>query len=393
MRLVYLSPVDWHSFAQRPHKYVQWWHATTGGQVLWVNPYPSRLPRWSDLSRLRKGPATSEQECPPWLELLRPPAWPIEPLPGAGMVLDRLWPSLLKRVRQFAQQRTCELVIGKPSRMARLVADTVRFSHSTYDAMDDFPAFHRGRAGRFMAEMERELLPHVDTVLASSSALVAKFMPLHRDVIPVLNGFDPASLPRERTPGAPCEAPLLGYVGTIREWFDWPLVLRIARSLPHARIRLIGPLDHPSPQTLPPNVECLPACAHEVALRHMAAFSAGLIPFRLNELTAAVDPIKYYEYAALGLPVLSTAFGEMRHRTADNGVFHLDAAADLATVVSQALAWRPDDNALGDFRTAHSWSARFASAGAPAQPAAVAPEHRRRPHAPKADEVALQMRG
>jgi hypothetical protein len=31
----------------------------------------------------------------------------------------------------------------------------------------------------------------------------------------------------------------------------------------------------------------------------------GIIPFKINKLSAAVDPIKIYEYLALGLPVVS----------------------------------------------------------------------------------------
>ncbi len=46
----------------------------------------------------------------------------------------------------------------------------------------------------------------------------------------------------------------------------------------------------------------------------MAEFDVGLIPFKQNALTAAVDPIKYYEYRALALPVISTDFGEMHER-------------------------------------------------------------------------------
>jgi len=37
----------------------------------------------------------------------------------------------------------------------------------------------------------------------------------------------------------------------------------------------------------------------------------GLIPFRLNPLTAAVNPIKLREYLAAGLPVVSTPLPEV----------------------------------------------------------------------------------
>jgi hypothetical protein len=44
-------------------------------------------------------------------------------------------------------------------------------------------------------------------------------------------------------------------------------------------------------------------------------FDVGLIPFRLNELTRAVNPIKLREYMSAGLPVVSTALPEvLRYR-------------------------------------------------------------------------------
>ena len=56
MRLVYLSPVPLASFAQRPHHFVQWFHERFDAPVLWIDPTPARLARWSDLRRLRPAP-------------------------------------------------------------------------------------------------------------------------------------------------------------------------------------------------------------------------------------------------------------------------------------------------------------------------------------------------
>lgn len=393
-RLVYLSPVDWHSFAQRPHKFVQWWHGATGGQVLWVNPYPARLPRWSDLARLRQAPTAVGEAIPAWLQVLPVPPWPIEPLPGAGPLLRALWRPVLKRIDHFAQEGTA-LVVGKPSRMALWIAQSRSFACKTYDAMDDFPAFHQGQAQRVMARVERQIMSHVDNVITSSSALAAKFRPLHAGVVEILNGLDPAVIPDGLLAARTGDPVVLGYVGTIRDWFDWPLVLQIARSAPKVHIRLIGPLDHPCPEPLPDNVQCLPACSHTVAIQHMATFSAGLIPFQVNRLTRAVDPIKYYEYAALGLPVLSTAFGEMEKRSAEDGVFHIAQGSDPLPALQAALSWRTNASAIRRFRQDHSWATRFASAGfldgRLAQQAPVLPERIRRPHAQQAGEVVTQV--
>jgi hypothetical protein len=95
----------------------------------------------------------------------------------------------------------------------------------------------------------------------------------------------------------------------------------------------------------------------------MASFSVGLIPFRPNRLTAGVDPIKYYGYRGMGLPVLTTAFGEMAGRHAsDRGVYTIDGPADLAAAAAAALAHGDAPADVAAFRDRHAWERRFADA-------------------------------
>ena len=84
-----------------------------------------------------------------------------------------------------------------------------------------------------------------------------------------------------------------------------------------------------------------------------------MIPFRSNALTAGVDPIKYYDYRAAGLPVLSTRFGEMTRRGSGDGVYFLDGAGGLAEAVAAALAHRSDPVEISRFRRNNNWTARF----------------------------------
>jgi len=115
----------------------------------------------------------------------------------------------------------------------------------------------------------------------------------------------------------------------------------------------------PSIKPLPKNIELLPACDHMSAIKAMQDFSIGLIPFKKNELTDSVDPVKYYEYRALGLPVLSTRFGEMELRDCELGVFLMDADTDLNTLVKDALNCKKSDDIDRAFIAENSWSDRF----------------------------------
>jgi glycosyltransferase involved in cell wall biosynthesis len=358
MRLVYLSPVPWASFAQRPHKFVEWFHSRTAGEVLWVDPYPTRFPSLADLRWPYSTDSIDTHTSPAWLQVLRPLALPFEPLPGAGWFNGLFWRSILNEVAHFANHNNCRLVIGKPSLLSLAVLNRLNGVHSVYDAMDEFPAFYRGISRFAMASREMELIRKVDTLWVSSTKLRQSWGELRPDLYVVRNGLDSQKMP---TPGksAVRDFKVFGYVGTIASWFDWAWVVELARSNPKDVVRLIGPTTSPIKFKLPANIELLPACHHEAALNAMLEFNVGLIPFLRNSLTASVDPIKYYEYRALGLPVVSTDFGEMTFRVDERGTFISKSLLDIKRAITKALEFSDDTESVGRFLTENDWGVRF----------------------------------
>jgi hypothetical protein len=368
MRLIYFSPVPWASFSQRPHKFVEWFHSRTGKEVLWVDPYPTRFPLLSDFRRLgaRKDEDHLDEDHlnqPCWIRVIQPSALPIEPLPGSGYLNALLWRRVLLEVELFITQQTTLMVVGKPSALALIAMARLRDCSAVYDAMDNFPAFYSGMSHTAMAWRERRLSEKADRILVSSTSLRDRLERYAPKIILVPNACASATLPAIEPRKVGQSHPVLGYVGTIGHWFDWRLVVNIARTVPSASVRLIGPIYSEPPIGLPNNIELLPACDHNSAIRAMQEFSVGLIPFRRIELTASVDPIKYYEYRAIGLPVISTSFGDMTLRGTTPGVFLAQAGMDLKRLVGEAIGFRFEINEIRAFREANSWQARFDASG------------------------------
>lgn len=355
--MIYLSPVRWDSFAQRPHKFVEWFHRESGAEVLWIDPYPTRLPVLGDLKKLKLGSAGGSGFRPDWLTVVRPKALPIEPLPGLHGINQLFW---LRLIKSLAESRRAKvLAIGKPSEMALRLLRARPDLFSLYDAMDDFPAFYSGWSRKSMARREKLLARSVKLVVVSAQSLADKFAALNISPRLILNACSTASLPAAESLPPKAVRPVIGYVGTIGPWFDWPLTLELARRNPLVDWHIIGPLHCAAPETPPPNLKIFPACRHEEAIELMANFSAGLIPFKRTLLTESVDPIKYYEYAALGLPVLSTSFGEMINRGGQPGVFLIDDNSDLQATVEKAVNFRSDPEKIKSFRADNDWSNRF----------------------------------
>lgn len=364
--LVYLSPVPWASFAQRPHKFVEWFHSITGGDVLWIDPYPTRFPRISDLRRIGSSASYTRPKNPEWIRVLRPMALPLEPVLGSEWINAVFWRPVLNEVVLFSTIRDTFFVIGKPSLFALALLNVQKNVRTVYDAMDSFSSFYSGFTRRAVQRRERELVQRVDELWVTSTRLKQRWIALKPQLKLVLNALDPSLLPppwpspdqKARDKGSK----IFGYVGTIADWFDWEWVVSLAAVRTNDLIRLIGPVFRKPKMELPRNIEFLPECSHAVALGAMRSFDVGLIPFMRTELTESVDPIKFYEYRALGLPVLSTDFGEMTFRDGAPGIFISKNLGDLAEVAVSALSHVDDVESARSFAADNSWAARFGAA-------------------------------
>jgi hypothetical protein len=203
----------------------------------------------------------------------------------------------------------------------------------------------------------------VDEVLVSSTFLAEKFRAQGGRVRRVGNACDLEVLPENPIPAAGEEV-VVGYLGTVARWFDWQIVQHLALCAPGLRLKIVGPCFTGSPVSLPENIHLEPSCPHPQIGHYLSRFTLGLIPFKLNPLTRGVDPIKFYEYRAMGLPVLTTRFGEMGLRSEAEGVFFLEPGSDLRWSLEAALAARqhPCRAEAAAFRAANNWRVRFAQA-------------------------------
>jgi glycosyltransferase involved in cell wall biosynthesis len=92
----------------------------------------------------------------------------------------------------------------------------------------------------------------------------------------------------------------------------------------------------------------------------LATFTAAVIPFLLDPLIQATDPIKAYEYLASGLPVVASRMPELE-RFGDLIGFY-DTPAEFLAQLDEAIAHESADKLerRREFVTAETWEARGA---------------------------------
>jgi len=92
---------------------------------------------------------------------------------------------------------------------------------------------------------------------------------------------------------------------------------------------------------------------------YLAAFDALILPFRINDLTRSIYPLKLNEYLASGKPVISTPFSEDIHSFSD--VVELpEHQDDFSRAVGKAIAENTDEKARARHERAseNTWQKR-----------------------------------
>jgi glycosyltransferase involved in cell wall biosynthesis len=238
--------------------------------------------------------------------------------------------------------------------------------HIHYDIMDDWEEFHSGgEAPWYSAGVEREMVILADTVTAVSDRLVQKFDHLRSDIAVVRNGYQPSALASEQFIAAhtPLRSPkVVGYFGHFSDaWFDWDTVIYAAEQRPDVEFELIGwGVSEPTRMRLSPlrNIR-LPGIVPQNELhRYAKNWWAGMIPFQPSKVSAAVDPLKIYEYLHLGLPTVVTGISGI----ANYPLVQYAGDRERFVAAVDQITGRPDEQRLSEvaeFLKSCVWEERF----------------------------------
>lgn len=187
-----------------------------------------------------------------------------------------------------------------------------------YDCMDEWEGFPH--IGAPQLDAEKELVRQADVVTATAATLERKWRSSAQHCALVRNGVDTALFEQHCRPNGllvPDGRPVIGFYGGLAEWVDLDLVATAARARPHWRFVLIGDVfvEDLCGLDVLSNVELLGRRPYEEMPGFLYHFDVCMIPFRINELTHAVDPVKLYEFLSAGKPVVATALRELEpHR-------------------------------------------------------------------------------
>jgi glycosyltransferase involved in cell wall biosynthesis len=187
-----------------------------------------------------------------------------------------------------------------------------------YYCVDEYSQF-TGTDRTAMLQMERRLMEKSDLVIVSSNRLHETKRPYNPDTFLVTHGVDVAhfrnacvastALPEDcmKLP-----RPVIGFFGLVADWVDLEVIRYMASSRPEWSFLVIGEIqtDTSALRALP-NVHLLGRRSYQSLPSYCKVFDVAIMPFLVNELTLAANPLKVREYLAAGLPVVATPLPEV----------------------------------------------------------------------------------
>jgi glycosyltransferase involved in cell wall biosynthesis len=260
------------------------------------------------------------------------------------------------------------LWLGGPK--AADITDFLDVELVVYDCYDAFTTFiFEAPYAAHIDKLERRLLASSDIILTTSVGLKEKAGHDDARVHLVRNACDyehfatPRQPPPDFKPVIDLNAlrkPRLGYMGDIADWLDQGLIRFLAESRPEWSFVFFGPRKHDiSTLTALRNVHFPGSVPYDELPYYLHHFDCMLIPFVLNDLTKEVNPVKMYEYLAMGAPIVSAAMPEVVRYEEVVGIGR--SREDFLDKIEQAL--KTDSEELRGKRRSvareNSWDARI----------------------------------
>ena len=246
------------------------------------------------------------------------------------------------------------------------LVDTLSEKMTIYDCVDEHSAYPGANKSKTM-EAERRLIVKSDLVIVTARGLYENKKDLNKNMHIIPNGVDFAHFSKAQdrdlevpTDIAQLRKPILGFIGGISDWVDLDLIYYLAKSNPEWSIAMIGPVDLRAKKKVEElkdahNIFFLGRRSLDVLPNYLKGFDVCLNPFRINELTANVSPLKVFEYLATGKPIVSVDMPEVRPFSGVVNIAH--SKEEFLSLIKKVLSGGSEDTKEKRLEIAreHSW--------------------------------------
>lgn len=137
-------------------------------------------------------------------------------------------------------------------------------------------------------------------------------------------------------------SPRVGYFGNVERRMDFPLIQEVAKANPAKSFVFVGPV---SPEFIPewfyktPNIFLIGRQPYDLMPSIIKGFDIAMIPFKKDDVSATIFPLKLFEYLGAGKPVVATDFNpDLKEFTQDVVEYCGDSASFTAAIEKELQA-------------------------------------------------------
>jgi len=195
---------------------------------------------------------------------------------------------------------------------------------------------------------ERQLVQESDVVVCTSRRLYEEKVTQNKNSFFIPNAADITHSAAALDPAVPVHEslqhiskPVAGYFGNIERRLDYELLDEVTNANPGISFVFAGPVSR---EFIPqwfferPNVHLTGPMPYSQMPQVLKGFDAAMIPFKKDEFSATIFPLKLFEYLGAGKSVVATDFNpDLQEFTGDVVTFCPDAGA-YSSALQHALA-------------------------------------------------------
>jgi len=223
-------------------------------------------------------------------------------------------------------------------------------------------------------ELQQEVIKASDFVFATSKNLQDEVEKINKNTMYLPNGVDEEFIdsgnesylyPKEYDS---IDGNIVLYMGAISDWFDYDLYEYGLKTLKNLSFVIIGPISGKNFKYNKekidsyieryPNFYYLGIKSHQKLKNYLAHAQLSIIPFKINSLTNDINPVKFFEYSAYGLPVVASRMKELNNYS--KYAFLYDSKNEYIDLILKNIERKQELRfKLIEFARENTWEKRF----------------------------------
>lgn len=231
------------------------------------------------------------------------------------------------------------------------------------DLNSEFPNLPRA-----VKELEPRVARKVDYVFGTSKKICDLYREVNKNTFYLPNGVDLESLIKpENAPSDICniETPKIVYVGAIADWIDFETLHFAVTQLRNITFIFVGPyyiMDADKRRSFNElkgnsNFIWVGPKRHSAISAYLFNANIAIIPFVKNDFTDSISPVKLFEYAACGVPILAANLDEIGQYR--NVVHMYHDKGEFVIMIRHILNSKRNSGELMRFAGENTWDKRF----------------------------------